>query len=110
MGKEAAVATTTVKEKNLAVELTRKDKIWECPTCKKRTYEVPGQCSCGALARDFIEVEIIPEIIDREKYIALKNLIYDGKHISTGTVISLLRVDRVTKSMLKDKLIEKVAA
>ena len=89
--------------------LDRKDKVWVCSECKKEYKDIPGQCTCGAAARLFDEKEVFAgEHAEREDYIVNTNIIFAGQQINTGKIISLVKNDRVTKSLLKEKNISLV--
>ena len=91
------------------VELSRTDKVWVCSECQKEYKAIPSQCVCGAGAKAFDEKDVlISEEAGRDEYIVNTNIIYDGQQIDTGKTISLVKTDRVTKSLLKHKNISLV--
>lgn len=96
-------------KQSVAVVLDRKEMIWECNICKKQYKQIPGQCSCGALGREFDEVEAKTTALEeREDYVVEKNIIYNGRQVNKGRIVNLSKVDRVTKSMVKEGLITPV--
>lgn len=91
------------------LELNRKERVWVCSECQAEYKDIPAQCKCGAMAPVFNEsADLVGKDEQRMVYLVERNLIYEGKQINKGTVISLVERDRVTKGMLKEKLITPV--
>ena len=97
------------EKSDTVLELNRKEKVRFCDECKKEYAVIPAQCACGADAKLFNEREVIPdEDVEREEFLVEKNMIYDGRHVNAGTKVRLVKKDRVTRGMIKDKLISPV--
>ena len=110
--KEEVKEEAKIEEKNMAtdvLELNRQNKVWVCSECKKEYEKIPGQCSCGALARSFDEKDVlIQEGAKRSKYLVERNVLFAGQQINKGEIVSLVEDDRSTKEMLRDKIISPI--
>ena len=87
---------------------SRKDIAWVCTECSKEYRIAPTQCSCGASDKVFIEKDVLVEETERKEYVVKESIIYDATIIDQNSIVSMVVNDRVTKNLLKRKLISEV--
>lgn len=100
----------TIKSGNsIVLKLSRIEKIWFCSECKREFKIAPPQCSCGAVDKVFLEKDLKVIGGKRAEYDVISNFIFESTHIQSGSVVSMIINDSITKSLLQRKLISEIA-
>ena len=96
------------RENGSVLVLSRKERSWYCSECSKEYAVAPSQCVCGASDKVFLEKDTMIAETARKDYMIKDNIIYEATCIAKGKLVSMLPNDRVTKNLLKRKLIEEI--
>lgn len=112
---QGAVSTVGVSEseekRSTSVEkLLRVAKFWKCENCGRLYGAYPEKCECGQFPARFSMVEEeVPDTTSTKLYRAVRDFLYQGKFIGTGTVIRLQEKDELTTDILKRGLVKEVS-